>query len=81
MSELGGRVYDYLVGRCSWCGRPSTETAYAEGLGRELPLHIGCALVLTFAYHRWLRGLPQRNALNEQRMTALYGPPRQLGAG
>jgi hypothetical protein len=81
MPELSGRAYDYAVGPCSWCGRPSAETAHAQGIGRELPLHIECAVAITFAYRRWLRGLPQRNALNEQRVTALYGPPRQLGAG
>ena len=81
MPELGGHIRDHIVGPCAWCGRPTSETAYAEGLGRELPLDIGCALVIYSAYRRWLRGLPQRDALNEQRMTALYGPPRQLGAG
>jgi hypothetical protein len=81
MPELGGHILDYIVGRCAWCGRPTNETAYAEGLGRELPLDIGCAFQITFAYRRWAAGLPQRSALNEERMKALYGPPRQLGAG
>lgn len=79
---MEGRMLFEHAGTCVWCGQPTSEVAFAPGLGREVPMHpLPCGVEIVYAYRRVRNGIGQRTKLTAIRLARLTAPPAQLASG
>jgi hypothetical protein len=61
-------------GPCVWCGRPSEALLFSPALGRDLPLHPTCGLVIIVKHKRWRAGRLRPGNRSDDKALEMFGP-------